>query len=70
MGKDFLFDASFGLGMKVLDVENMFADLVEFLNAPPAMVDVYELLERIAMLIQQRSSQAKHAPRHFVFEQP
>ena len=70
VGKDFLFDASFGLGVKILDVEDMLADLIELLNAPPAMVDVYELLERIALLIQQRSSQSKHAPRDFVFEQP
>ena len=52
VGKDFLFDAPFGLGVKVLDVEDALADLVKLLNAPSAMVDVDEFLERIAMRIQ------------------
>ena len=57
--KDFLFDTALGLGMKVLDDEDALADLVEFLDAPSAMVDVDELLERIAMRIEQRGAQAK-----------
>ena len=51
MGKDFLFDTALGLAVKVLDNEDALAQLVKFLDAPSAMVDVNELLERIAMRI-------------------
>jgi hypothetical protein len=69
VGKDFLFDAALGFGMKVLDVEDALAELVQLLDAPSAMVDVDELLERIAMRIEQRGTQAKDGVRDFVFEQ-
>ncbi len=52
MGKDFLFDTALGLAVKVLDDEDALAHLVKFLDAPSAMVDVDELLERIAMRIE------------------
>ena len=52
VGKDFLFDAALGFGVKVLDVEDALADLVQFLDAPSSMVDVDELVERIAMGIE------------------
>src|SRR6202521_1389204 len=69
VGKDFLFDASFGPGVKVLDIEDALADLVQFLDAPSAMVDTDEFLERIALPVQQRGSETEYAPRNFVFEQ-
>ena len=70
VGKDFLFDAALGLGVKVLDDEDALAHLVKLLDAPSAMVDVDEHLERIATCIEQRGAQAKYAVRDFVFEQP
>jgi hypothetical protein len=69
VGKDFLFDTALSLGVKVLDDEDALADLVKLLDAPSAMVDINEFLERIALRIEQRGSQAKHAVRDFVFEQ-
>ena len=69
VGKDFLFDTALGLGVKVLDDEDALADLVKLLDAPSFMVDVDELLERIAMRIEQRGAQAKDAVGDFVFEQ-
>ena len=51
VGKDFLFNTALGPGMKVLDDEDALAHLVKLLDAPSAMVDVDELLERIAMRI-------------------
>ena len=59
VGEDFLFDATFGFGVKVFDVEDTLADLIEFLDAPSSMVDVDELLQRIARRIEQRRTQAK-----------
>ena len=69
VGKDFLFDTALGLGVKVLDDEDALADLVQFLDAQSAMVDVDELVERIAMHIEQCGAQAKYGVRDFVFEQ-
>ena len=69
VGKDFLFDTALGLGVKVLDDEDALANLVEFLDAPTVMVDVDELLKRVAMRIEQCSAQAKYSVRDFVFEQ-
>src|SRR5881396_1107383 len=51
VGKDFLFDTALGLGVKVLNDEDALAHLVKLFDAPSAMVDVDELLERIAMRI-------------------
>ena len=59
VGEDFLFDAAFGLAVKVLDNEDALAHFVKLLDAPAAMVDVRELLERIAMGIEQGGAQAK-----------
>ena len=70
VSKDFLFDTALGFAVKVLDVENALAHLVKLLNAPSAMVDADELLERIAMHIEQRGAQAEQAAGDFVFEQP
>ena len=69
VGKDFLFDTAFGLGVKVLDDEDALADLVKLLDAPSAMIDVDELLERITMRIEQCGAQAKDAVADFVFKQ-
>ena len=69
VGKDFLFDAALGLGVKVLNDEDAFADLVKLLDAPSAMVDGDEFLERIAMRIEQCDAQAKDAVANFVFKQ-
>lgn len=68
VGKDFLFDAALGFGVKVLDVEDALADLEQLLDAPSSMVDVDELVQRIAMRIEQRGTQAKDGVRDFVFE--
>lgn len=70
VGKDFLFDTALGLGVKVLNDEDALADLVKLLDAPSAMVDEDELLERIAMRIEQCGAQAKDAVADFVFKQP
>src|SRR2546425_11100176 len=69
MGKDFLFNTALGRAVKILDDEDALAHLVKFLDAPSAMVDIDELLERIALPIEQCSTQAKYAVRNFVFEQ-
>jgi hypothetical protein len=69
MGKDFLFHTAFGPAVKVLDDEDAFAHLVKLLDAPSAMVDVDELLERVTMRIEQRGAQAKYTVGNFVFEQ-
>ena len=69
VGKDFLFHAALGLGVKVLDDEDAFADLVKLLDAPSAMIDIDEFLERIAMRVEQRGAQAEYAVGDFVFEQ-
>ena len=55
--------------MKVLDDKDTFAHLVKLLDAPSAMVDVDELVERIALGIEQGGAQAKHAVGDPVFEQ-
>jgi len=68
VSKDFLFDAALGFGVKVLDVEDALADLVQLLDAPSFMVDVDELLKRIVMRLEQRGTQAKDGVRDFVFE--
>lgn len=52
VSKDFLLDTALGLAVKILDDEDALADLVKFLDAPSAMVDVHELLKRIAMRIE------------------
>ncbi len=59
VGEDLLFDTALGLAVKVLDEEDTFAHLVKLLDAPSAMVDVDELLERIALPIEQGGPQAK-----------
>ena len=59
VGEDFLFDAALGLAVKVLDDEDALAHFVKLLDAPSAMVDVRELLERIAMRIEQGGAQVK-----------
>lgn len=69
VGEDLLFDAAFGPGVKVLNVEDTLANLIEFLDAPSAMVDVDELLERIPLGIDQGGAQAKYAVGDPVFEQ-
>ena len=70
MGKDILFDATLGFAMEVLNVEDAFTDLVELLDAPSAMIGVAEVLERIAMRIEQGRAQAKCGVGNLVFEQP
>jgi hypothetical protein len=69
MGKDFLFDAALGFGVKVLDDEDAFAHLIKLLDAPSAMINVDQLLERITMRIEQRGPQAKDGVTDFVFKQ-
>jgi hypothetical protein len=69
VGKDFLFDTAFGLGVKVLNDEDALADLVKLLDAPSAMVDVNELMEGIAVGSEQGGAQAKDAVADFVFKQ-
>jgi hypothetical protein len=69
MGEDFLFDTTLGLGVKVFDDEDALAELVKLLDAPSAMVDIDELLERIALRIEQRGAQAKYGVGDFVAEQ-
>jgi hypothetical protein len=58
VGKDLLFDAALGFAMKVLNDEDALAHLVKFFDAPSAMVDIGELLERISS-IKQGGAQAK-----------
>ena len=50
VGEELLFDAALGSGVKVLDDKDVLADLVQLLDAPPAMVDLHELLERITLV--------------------
>jgi len=69
MSEDLLFDAALGLAVKVLNLKDTLAHLVKLLDAPPAMIDVNELLGRIALRIKQGGSQAKHAVADLVFEQ-
>ena len=69
MGEDFLFDTTLCLGVKVFDDEDALADLVKLLDAPSAMVDIDELLEWIALRIEQRGAQAKYGVGDFVAEQ-
>ena len=59
MGEDLLFDTAQSFAVKVLDVHNALAHLVKLLNAPAAMVDADELLERIPLHIEQGRTQAK-----------
>ena len=58
MGKELLFDAALGFAMKILNDEDALAHLVKFLDAPSAMVDIDELLERISN-IKHGGAQAK-----------
>lgn len=69
VGEDFLFNATFGLAVKVFDDKDTLADLVKLLDAPSAMVDVDEPLERIALGIQQSSPQAKDSAGDVVFDE-
>src|SRR6185295_13802541 len=69
VGEDFLFHSALGLGVKILNADDALADLVEFFNAPPAMVDVHEFLEWIALGVEQRRAQAKDGAGDGVFEQ-
>ena len=59
MGEDLLFDTALGFAVKVLDDKDTLAHLVKLLDAPSAMVDVDELLERITLHIEQGSTQAE-----------
>lgn len=59
MGEDFLFHTARGLAVKVFDPEYTFADLVKLFDTPSGMVDVDELLERIALRIGQGGTQTK-----------
>ena len=71
MREELLFDAALGSGVKVLDDKDVLADLVQLLDAPPAMVDRHELRERIPVVGRhQGGAQAERAACDFVLEQP
>jgi hypothetical protein len=59
VGEDLLFNAALGSAMKIFNDEDALAHLVKFLDAPSAMVDIDELLERISNIIKQGGAQAK-----------
>ena len=50
MREELLFDAALGSGVKVLDDKDVLAHLVKLLDAPAAVVDIHELLERITLV--------------------
>ena len=69
VGEDLLFDTALGPAVKVLNVEDTFAHLVKLFDAPSAMVDVDEVLERISLRIEQGGTQAKWVLCDSVFEE-
>ena len=44
MGKELLLDATFSLGMKILNDKNAFADFVKLFNAPSGVIDFNKIL--------------------------
>ena len=69
VGEDLLFDATLGLAVKVFDFEDTLTDLVKFLDAPSAMVNLDERLQRKEFGIEQGGTQAEYGLADFVFEQ-
>ena len=71
MGENLLLYATLGLCVEVFDYKYSFADLIEFLDSPPSVVDVFDILQRIALgLFSQCRTQTEHTVGNFVFDKP
>ena len=70
MREQLLFDAAFGAGVKVLDVEDALADLVELLDAPASVVEFDEVVQRVVLVsCDQGGAEVEGGTCDLVFEQ-
>ena len=60
MREELLFDATLGLGVKILNDKHALADFIELFHAPASMVDLHEILDGISLMeIEERRAQAE-----------
>jgi len=69
VGKQFLFHAVFRLGVEVIDVDQLFGDLVQLLNPPACVIQIRECGLLINIAIQQSGPQGIGGPVHRILDQ-
>ena len=70
MCEKFLFHSALGFGVEILYYKYLFADLVQFLDTPPRMINIHEVLDWIELLfLDQRCSQTIRCRANLIFDE-